>query len=332
MSRKEKQRLLVDLDGTAAKFTPVDTLEILYEKGYFRNLEPQMNVINAVKEIIRDHPEKEVYILSSVLSDSPYAEQEKNEWIDEYLPEIDSGHRIFPPCGKDKKDFVPGGIRQDDVLLDDYTNNLINWQPPAKGIKVLNGINHTHGTWKYDRVSIQKEPSEIAANIISIMEGKERILDLPPVENSKKTFSIEEANKEYNAQYRSGYTQNVSNLQFINRQEAKQALKEGIHICYINAFPEYHGIHADEYRVQELLNENDIDRVYDRFGNGLVNQACVSPFYNENIKKVADYIRDRNFNGMTHDTPLSYVKSACDRESKKYGISHNGQTIDNFEL
>ena len=94
-------RLFVDMDGTLAQFKKVDTLETLYEEGYFRNLLPNENVVKAVRRFMEMYPEKEVYIMSSVLSDSPYAQREKNQWIDYYLPEIDSTHRIFVTCGEE---------------------------------------------------------------------------------------------------------------------------------------------------------------------------------------------------------------------------------------
>ena len=34
-----KNRLFVDMDGTLAVFKTVDTMETLYEKGYFKNLQ-----------------------------------------------------------------------------------------------------------------------------------------------------------------------------------------------------------------------------------------------------------------------------------------------------
>jgi len=82
-------------------------------------------------------------------------------------------------CGDDKKLYIPQGIRSDDWLLDDYTKNLVLWQPPARGIKLLNGINHTRGTWAHDRLSYQKEANDLAADIISVMSGKQ-IRDIPP--------------------------------------------------------------------------------------------------------------------------------------------------------
>ncbi|MEE0514051.1 MAG: hypothetical protein UC961_00130, partial [Emergencia sp.] len=65
-------RLFVDMDGTLAVFTPVDTLETLYEKGYFAKLEPHTEVLEGLKIFIKENPEIEVNILSSVLDDSKY--------------------------------------------------------------------------------------------------------------------------------------------------------------------------------------------------------------------------------------------------------------------
>lgn len=154
-----KKRLFVDMDGTLAVFQPTKNLETLYEKGYFANLRPMERVLDGVKQFIVRHPEVEVYILSSYLSDSQFALEEKNSWLDKYLPEIKNDHRIFPPCGMDKKDFVPGGITELDYLLDDYTLNLNQWEPPAKGIKLLNGINHTRGPGRMKKSMLFPKPS-----------------------------------------------------------------------------------------------------------------------------------------------------------------------------
>lgn len=172
-----KQRLFVDMDGTLAVFKPVDEMETLYEEGYFKNLEPQRNVVEAIKEIVSKHPEIEVNILSAYLTDSKYALQEKNEWLDRYLPEVDRDHRIFVPCGTDKKEGIREDIRSNDFLLDDYTKNLNEWQPPARGIKLLNGINHTRGSWPYDRLSHEREPRTLASCILSIMRDERQIFD-----------------------------------------------------------------------------------------------------------------------------------------------------------
>lgn len=164
----EKQRLFVDMDGTLAEFRTVDTLEVLYEEGYFYNLEPQMTVVDAIRDIV-SQSEVEVYVMSSVLSDSSYALAEKNAWLDKYLPEIDREHRIFPPCGDNKLSYIPGEVRPTDCLLDDYTKNLVLWEPPAKGIKLLNGINDTHHTWKGTRVDYRESVRDLSRSIMDIM-------------------------------------------------------------------------------------------------------------------------------------------------------------------
>lgn len=169
-----KQRLFVDMDGTLAVFKQVDKLETLYEEGYFVNLAPHRNVVAAVKSLIQDSEFEniEIFILSSVLTDSKYALKEKNAWLDKYLPEIDEKHRIFPPCGNDKKDYIPGGVREDDYLLDDYTRNLKAWQPPARGIKLVNAINDSKKTWEHDRVYYDTAPDELAGDILFMMKDK----------------------------------------------------------------------------------------------------------------------------------------------------------------
>lgn len=179
ISEEVKMRLFVDLDGTLAEFKPVDTLETLYEEGYFRNLKPQKSVVDAINFILRDS-NIEVYILSSVLTDSRYALQEKNMWIDKFLPDIPKERRIFPPCGADKKLFIEGGVSTSDFLLDDYSVNLNSWEPPARGIKLMNGINGTKGSWRSEKLSMDKSAEELAMNIVNIMFGREHYRDEGP--------------------------------------------------------------------------------------------------------------------------------------------------------
>lgn len=163
-----KRRLFVDMDGTLAVWKSVDKFETLFEENYFRNLPPYQSVVDAIRKIIKDEPNIEVFVLSAYLSDSKYALQEKNEWLDRYLPEIDDNHRLFCICQEhnNKKEFVPGGIRTTDRLLDDYTNNLNDWEPPAIGLKLLNGINDTHKSWQGRRISRFDEVDAIKTSIV----------------------------------------------------------------------------------------------------------------------------------------------------------------------
>ena len=140
-------RLFVDMDGTLAVFSYEKTIEDLYKKGYFENLKPIYEVVDAIKHIITDTP-IEVYILSAYLSKSNFALAEKQKWLDKYLPEIKISNRIFLPYPENKAEAFRS-LSKDDYLLDDYTPNLISWNKKGGiGIKLLNGINNKTGLWK----------------------------------------------------------------------------------------------------------------------------------------------------------------------------------------
>lgn len=42
---------------------------------------------------------------------------------------------------------------------------------PAKGIKLLNGINHTRGTWQGSMLRFDKKPEQLSADIVKVIEG-----------------------------------------------------------------------------------------------------------------------------------------------------------------
>lgn len=174
-----RKRLFIDMDGVLAKFSYVE-IDALYQEGYFRNLEPQNNVIEAVKSIIQNRDDIDVYTLSAYLDDSSYALSEKNAWLDEHLPMLSADKRIFVPYGQNKADYVPGGISASDYLLDDFTANLNTWeQSGGQGIKLLNDINNTRGTWTGNKVRFDREPFNLADNIMSVLHG-ETIHDINP--------------------------------------------------------------------------------------------------------------------------------------------------------
>lgn len=170
----QQDRLFIDMDGTIAEFKPCKTMEKLYEKGYFLNLEPVESVIDGIRYFQDENPETEIYILSACLSDSKYAEQEKNEWLNMYVPEIDETHRIFPPCGEDKSLYIPNGIQAYDTLLDDYSVNLFQWQRAGgQAIKLMNGINGTKGKWQGKRIFANQNPKQIATTLQGYVKRKE---------------------------------------------------------------------------------------------------------------------------------------------------------------
>lgn len=159
------RRIFVDMDGTLAKWNDVAT-EVLYEKGYYANLEPNYNLLKELKKLIKDG--EDVYILSSFLPDSNYALTEKKEWLNKYLPEISENKRIFVRYNDNKNEYISGGISNSDYLIDDYTKNLIAWKNAGgTGIKYLNGINHTNKTWDGFLLS---DDESISSNLEQILE------------------------------------------------------------------------------------------------------------------------------------------------------------------
>lgn len=142
---KTKSRLFIDLDGTVARFYDASPnyLEEMYEKGYFRNLQPYEKMTEGIKLFMEQHKDVEVFTLSAkVNGEPPYCEAEKQEWLDEYLPEIDREHRLFTEIGHNKAEYIPNGISKSDVLYDDYNKNLIDWENSGGvALKCHNNIN-----------------------------------------------------------------------------------------------------------------------------------------------------------------------------------------------
>lgn len=180
------KHIYIDMDGTLAVFNnQIESEEVLFQKGYYRNLEPQMNVVKATRKLLA-RKEVEVFVLSAVLP-SDYAEKEKNEWLDQYLPEIDQEHRLFVPCGEDKGEYIGHELGQNDLLLDDYSKNLHSWCPPGRAVKLMNGINGSFGTWQGKKISMHDSPEVISAFLLTTL-GMEDRGSHPSAEESRPTI------------------------------------------------------------------------------------------------------------------------------------------------
>lgn len=157
--------IFFDMDGTLAEWNSNASIEEVMEPGYFTKRVPMMNMVNAAKLLIgRGH---KVYITSKVFSGTT-AVEDKNEWLDEYLPEITE--RFFIPYENRDKNAIPleGGVKPGYVLVDDSTHHgLAGWA--GIGVKVDNGINNTKRSWDGYMVSSQSTPEKIADTIEAIM-------------------------------------------------------------------------------------------------------------------------------------------------------------------
>ena len=171
-----KARLFVDMDGTLAVWKQAACFEDLLQPGYFRDLPPYQTVLDAVKILCTTKPELDVYALSAYIPENQYAVSEKNAWLDAYLPEIDSEHRIFVACGSSKARAAANRLKtpcidNSFVLLDDYSVNLHEWKANRGScIKLRNGINGNGGTWKGESVTRFDTAENIADRIWSIIK------------------------------------------------------------------------------------------------------------------------------------------------------------------
>ena len=152
--------LFVDMDGTVAKFYHhKDCLEKMYEQGYFANL-PLYAMAKHIDEFAKkDTSCVNIYILSACVN-SPYCEIEKTEWLLKNMPNIDKEHYIFTKVSESKVKKIVDTIGEKiedciNILLDDYTKNLEQWEDYDKefiGIKFLNGMNDTTKIWQGRKV------------------------------------------------------------------------------------------------------------------------------------------------------------------------------------
>ena len=166
--RFAKQRYFFDMDGVLFKFdNTLTTLEPLYEEGYFRNLPPHRLAVHCLQEMLMENPEQ-VYILSHYIN-SPFAEREKREVLQELFPSLDPHNVILVPYGENKTDHVPLRVKENDFLIDDYNQNLVCWRDAGGyAIKFVNDINDRHGSWKGSRV--EYDDPELISSLNHIFE------------------------------------------------------------------------------------------------------------------------------------------------------------------
>lgn len=167
----KRKRILCDLDGTVAGWKNVP-IEVYSKEGYYSSLDPVINVIESIKKLCEDE-RFEVYIASAVLNDN-HSIKDKNLWIDNYMPFIDIEHRVFIPYGTSKVSYLKEKnlLTKGSVLIDDLSLNLFEWEkefPELKlvGVKVMNGINGTKGTWKGFKVHFDSLPDVIYKTIVA---------------------------------------------------------------------------------------------------------------------------------------------------------------------
>ena len=166
------KKIFFDLDGTLAEFKPVSAVDSLYEKNYFLNLKPHEIVVRAFKKLEKES-DIELYILSSYLTKSKYALDEKIKWIKKYISS-DFARAIFVPYGDSKAEaveFYTGQpVDENCYLIDDYNLNLYQWEEVAgkgRAMKLINDCNDKKGSWRGIRIYQDDHCFESIKNAIS---------------------------------------------------------------------------------------------------------------------------------------------------------------------
>ena len=143
------KKIFLDLDGTLAKFNVRNALNRFQtEKGFFANLKAYKGIEN-INELAK---EGNVYIISA--SPNEQADKDKATWIDLFLPNLPKSNICFCRLGKNKAKEIKKNlniiINKECILLDDYTQNLVEWESVGGvGIKRLTSIaNNKSGRWK----------------------------------------------------------------------------------------------------------------------------------------------------------------------------------------
>ena len=108
-----------------SSLTQQEKLEKLHKKGFFKNFKPFKSAIRTIKLMVRLGCD--VRIISQPMINN-YCIDEKNAWLDRYLPEIPRHKRFFTF----DKEILSG---QDRILIDDNITHLTKWQQ-AGGIAI----------------------------------------------------------------------------------------------------------------------------------------------------------------------------------------------------
>lgn len=167
LADSDKPRVFFDMDGTLSVWED-NPIEEVAKAGYFYARQPQESVVGALKALAESE-ECEVYILSSTFIDD-HSVSEKVAWNALYT-KLPRARQLYVPYGMDKDEFLMecGGIKKTDILVDDFSYNLHRWK--GVGIKVLNGVNGTKGTWHGPMIRYTDPVDEIVKTIVQVAKA-----------------------------------------------------------------------------------------------------------------------------------------------------------------
>lgn len=160
-------KLYVDMN-ILTSFKQIYQIEELFKEGYFKNLQPNKNIVDTINQFLDiNERDVEVFLLSSYLN-SKYALNEKNEWLDMYLPKIDHAHRFFIDYRENKDEYM-NKIDKSCVLLDEDTDKLLEWKKKGGVAIQLIKPSQTINEWEGKKVDYSLHPKIIYYTIKNII-------------------------------------------------------------------------------------------------------------------------------------------------------------------
>ena len=160
--------IYVDMDGTLFQWNRLKskeypdgvTLEMVYSPGYFRNLKPNLGILELVNAL-----HDKGYDIKIASKSSYTAIKEKYDSLMEYLPFLNKNDIYFIPLNANKSEFLPN-IKSNDILIDDYNPNLDEFKGSAiKCVTSINTINPKY-PWIENKAPIYKNIDKITWTLI----------------------------------------------------------------------------------------------------------------------------------------------------------------------
>jgi len=133
--RMKKIIVGIDMDNTIVDFHSHPTMDVpkdsynhpnIFRETYFKLLKPFDGVVDKVKELM-SMANVEVYVVTHPLRGIPHCYSEKVQWIQRYLPEINSQDRLIMIC--DKSLFLGDYLLDDDIKWKTFQGELISIDP-----------------------------------------------------------------------------------------------------------------------------------------------------------------------------------------------------------
>ena len=149
------KRFFFDADGVLFEYDRdaycgENPLYLQKNRHYFRNLEPDRKMLKLMDSLNREirYSKDEIFILTSLTNNGAIFNEHFHDKIisfNKWYPYIDIDHILISNTSKrDAVEYITNNpIRNEDVLIDDYNKNLIEWQDAGgTSIKYCNGINN----------------------------------------------------------------------------------------------------------------------------------------------------------------------------------------------